>query len=794
MLLIASIAMITKMYAQSCPENIGFEYGNFQNWKIYAGITNDKGVMTIDQVDNPVSGRENIVTDKMATDIYGGFKQIPENGGNFSVKLGNNGTGSQVDGISYLINIPANRPEFTLTYQYAVVLEDPNHLHEEQPRFIARVKDLETNQYIPCASFEYIATSDLPGFHKAKSNAAVIYKEWTPVTINLSGYQGKQLLIEFLTADCTLGGHFGYAYVDVNNLCGDLIVGNTYCKRAGELSMSGPSGFQSYTWYNEDRSVKYGSGQSITIKPTPAEGSKVILDVVPYTGFGCPSSISTVIHSVDYQVQVSAQNRVCQNAEIDLTSSSFILNKLANFTYLAYADKDLTQQLIGSTKISQNSTFYIKATNFSGCESISPIQISVFDMADITVKNPDPACYNESVNITLDGLYSKLSEISRTYFLDKDASQPLNDPQHIKASGIYYVKFTSNMGCTKILPVEVTISPLPELKITNPASVCFPSVVDITNSSIFAASDETFSYSFYQDENLSTPLTDSKSIRKSGYYYVKATNAKGCTVSNKIMVTINESPVLAVKDPGAVCFPEKVDITDAGLYTGSTEKLNYSFYYDETLQNKIGNPRAIGQSGVYYVKASNSSGCYTTGSVKVTVNTPPIIVLNKPKAVFDSESIDLTAATIIKGSKDFEKVTYFEDAALRHPLSNPQKVNKAGTYYIALQNEKGCTVSAPIELDILPKPKIIVPTAFTPHKETNNRLYPFLVSVQKLTSFKVFNKWGILVYQTETLANGGWDGQFKSKMQPLETFSWFAEGVDTFGGKVQSTGKTILIL
>ncbi|KLT64229.1 hypothetical protein AB669_16825 [Pedobacter sp. BMA] len=786
--------MVTKMYAQSCPENIGFEYGNFQNWKIYAGFTNDKGVMTINQIDNPVSGRENIVTDKDARDIYGGFKLVPENGGNFSVKLGNNGTGGQVDQISYLINIPANRPEFTLTYQYAVVLEDPNHLNEEQPRFIARVKDLETNQYIPCASFEYVATSDLPGFQKAKSNATVIYKEWTPVTINLSGYQGKQLLIEFITSDCTLGGHFGYAYVDVNNLCGELIVGNTYCKRTEELSMSGPSGFQTYTWYNEDRSVKYGSGQSITIKPTPAEGSKVILDVVPYTGFGCPSSISTVIHSVDYQVQVSAQNRVCQNAEIDLTSSSFILNKLASFTYLAYSDKDLTQQLTGSTKISQNSTFYIKATNFSGCESVSPILISVFDMADITVKNPDPVCYNETVDITLDGLYSKSSEITRSYFADKEALKPIEDPKHIKTSGTYYVKLTTNMGCSKILPVQVNINPFPVLKITNPAAVCFPSVVDITNSSVFEGSDDTFSYSFYQDENLSIPLTESKSITKGGNYYVKAINSRGCMVSGKIVVIINELPVLSVKDPGAVCFPEKLDITDASLYNGSTEKLNYSYYYDEALLNKIGNPRAISQSGVYYIKAVNASGCYATGSINVTINTPPTIVLNKPKAIFDSEFVDLTAANIIKGSKDFEKVSYFEDASLRHPLLNPSKVNKAGIYYIALQNEKGCIVSAPIELDILPTPKIIVPTAFTPYKETNNRLYPFLVSVQKLTSFKVFNKWGILVYQTETLANGGWDGQFKSKMQPLETFSWFAEGVDTFGGKVQSTGKTILIL
>ncbi len=95
---------------------------------------------------------------------------------------------------------------------------------------------------------------------------------------------------------------------------------------------------------------------------------------------------------------------------------------------------------------------------------------------------------------------------------------------------------------------------------------------------------------------------------------------------------------------------------------------------------------------------------------------------------------------------------------------------------------------------VLPAPKIVVPTAFTPQKSTNNLLYPFFTSIQKLISFKVYNKWGILVYQTGSMVSTGWDGQFNSKMHPMETFSWFAEGIDVLGGKFQSKGKTILIL
>ncbi|RZK69025.1 MAG: hypothetical protein EOO92_22445, partial [Pedobacter sp.] len=317
--------------------------------------------------------------------------------------------------------------------------------------------------------------------------------------------------------------------------------------------------------------------------------------------------------------------------------------------------------------------------------------------------------------------------------------------------------------------------------------------VDVTATNIFAGNDASYKYTFFEDAALNVPLADPRNIAKTTIVYVKAINTLGCLVTSKIEVIINDSPVLVVKNPPEVCYPGKVDITDLNLFQGSTERLTYSFYTNEALTEKLTNPRSVGKTGTYYVKATNASGCYAVDKVQVIINKLPILVINKPKPIFDYDYVDLTSSEIIKGSKEFVKASYYHDALLSKPVSQPDKVNKAGIYYISLQNEKGCLVSAPVELNILPQPKILVPTAFTPHKETNNRLYPFLVSIQKLTSFKVFNKWGILVYQTD-LATNGWDGQFKSKMQPLETFSWFAEGIDTFGGKFQTTGKTILIL
>ena len=795
---IAALAISAKLCAQTCPENVGFENGNFQNWKIYTGITavvNNLNSIKTTRVTRPTKTRHAIISDKSLIDPYGKFKVIPPTAGNFVVKLGNDGTGNQADGISYVITVPVNRPEFTLTYQYAVVLEEPNHSPNEQPRFVARVKDLEKNEYISCVSFEYISTSNLPGFQKCKPKESIIYKNWTPVTMNLSGYQGKKLLLEFISTDCTLGGHFGYAYVDVSNLCGDMVIGNNLCADADHLAVSGPSGFRTYNWYNEDRSVKYGSSQAIDIKPAPADGSIILLDLIPYAGFGCPSTITSVVRRVNYQVEVLEKKSTCKNSVIDFTSAEFILNKSEGFSYLIFEDKDLTRQVKGKVTVTKNSTYYVMATNYEGCESFATIEVSVDDIANVTVSNPPAVCYGETVDITNEALYSgSLDGMQRSYFTDANAKNKIQDPAHISVSGTYYTKLTNAFGCSSIVSIEVGIAQKPLLKITNPAAACYPSTVDITASNLFTGSDDDLKFTFFEDPLCTVPVSDPKEIARSGFYYVSAINANGCVVTDKIEVVINNLPVLVVKNPAKVCYPQTVDLTDTDLFSGSDANLKYSFFTDELLTDAVMRPDAVTKSGTYFVKATNTSGCFVSDRVEVTINDLPKIVVNSPKAILSNAFVDLTAAEILAGSENYSTVAYFEDRNLKRPLKNPKSIGKGGDYYISITNDNGCSASAPVKISILPEPKIVVPTAFTPQKHTNNRLYPFLVSMKKLISFKVFNKWGILVYHTTDRHAEGWDGQFRSEMQPLETFSWFAEGIDAFGKKYQTSGKTILIL
>lgn len=121
----------------------------------------------------------------------------------------------------------------TITFWYAVVLEDPGHDFSNQPFFWVRVTDASGN--IVPGAFDFGNGSDVlvsasanPFFQTTTVTLMennhpvqhpVVYRDWSCAQIDLSTQVGRQVTIEFVTGDCGWGGHFGYAYID--NFCGD---------------------------------------------------------------------------------------------------------------------------------------------------------------------------------------------------------------------------------------------------------------------------------------------------------------------------------------------------------------------------------------------------------------------------------------------------------------------------------------------------------------------------------------------------------------------------------------------
>ena len=795
-ILFFTIICFGKVVAQ-CPVNIDFESGSFTNWQCYTGNTTSSGGQNYINVSPSavVPSQHLIIPKGSLKDPYGGFPISPPDGSKYCIKLGNSGVNAQAERVSYTFNVPANAADFQITYQYAIVLEDPGHPIEAQPRFTAKVLDVASNTYITCGSFNYVATANLPGFKHGSGD--VIYKDWTPVTLSLAGYQGKQIKLEFTTADCTAGGHFGYAYIDVQSNCSSLVVGTDYCLGSPAATLNGPAGFAQYKWYNADRSVLIDStSRSLVISPPPPDSTIYILDVFPYPGFGCTNTIIATVRAKPAIIfNITDPPGSCTQITVDLTAPAITAGNDANLNYSYWRDSVATLSLLSPEAITVSGKYYIQAASPSGCSEIKPVNVFINQQPDFTVTNPALTCLATPVDITLPALAkTKSYPLTYTYWKDAGATKPLTNATNITTAGTYYIKGTSQLGCSIIKPITVSYYPLPVLIITDPAAVCYLNTVDITPAAVTQGSDPNLTLSYWQDAAATTALGNATAVAQSGTYYIKAVNTNGCQMIKPVKVVINPLPVLVITDPPFVCIPEKIDITKAAVTAGSTNVAQLSYWRDALGTIPLSTPTAVADSGVYYIKATTSLGCDTIKPVLVAIHNLPVLILNEPHKIYKPGTTDITTSAITKGSSPELQFTYWKDANATIPLPNSKAINDNGTYYIKGTNKYGCSTVKGMEVIVADIPDIKVPTAFTPLQITNNRLFPFLIAIKTFKMFKVFNKWGNVVYQTTDLTTDkGWDGYFKGGLIFLETYTWVAEGYDYTDNLVYRSGNTLML-
>ena len=166
-----------------------------------------------------------------------------------SVRLGNWETGAEAESVSYLYDVDSTSN--ILLMKYAVVLEDPDHTANEQPRFVLDILDAHGNLIDPtCGHCDFAANSSATGWRTYGSGySKVTYKPWTLLGLNLENYQGTTIRIRLTTYDCSQSGHYGYAYFTLG--CASATISTTSCASDAsvQMSLTAPDGFN-YQWYN----------------------------------------------------------------------------------------------------------------------------------------------------------------------------------------------------------------------------------------------------------------------------------------------------------------------------------------------------------------------------------------------------------------------------------------------------------------------------------------------------------------------------------------------------------------
>lgn len=143
-----------------------------------------------------------------------------------AVRIGNAVTGARAELLSKTFTVTPS--DTLIRFWYAVVFQDPGHPPSWQPAFQVRVLDNSSGTPVVKPGLADLgngtpmifADSMNPLFQvkTVPGKEPIVFKDWSCAQINLSTLVGKNVTIQFVTQDCSAGGHWGYAYID--DVCG----------------------------------------------------------------------------------------------------------------------------------------------------------------------------------------------------------------------------------------------------------------------------------------------------------------------------------------------------------------------------------------------------------------------------------------------------------------------------------------------------------------------------------------------------------------------------------------------
>jgi len=514
------------------------------------------------------------------------------------------------------------------------------------------------------------------------------------------------------------------------------------------------------------------------------------------TAAGC-SAAQPVTVSIHPQPTVLITNpaAICPPATVNLTADAITSGSNPGLTYSYFTNAANTNMLATPSAVGIAGTYYIKGTlPATGCSVSQPVTVSVNAQPVINITNPPAVCEPATVDLTASTIVNgSTAGLTYTYWTDAANTSNVPNPTSVSTSGTYYIKGALATGCSASLPVTVAVTPLPTGTLQNPPVnfICEGTPLLLTTIS------NANRYQWYADQKIIQGATaaDHNAV-SAGEYTVQFISMEGCVkeAGNSIRLDLVTKPLLQFK----------ADSSCAGLVTNFRNQSSFASsggiswlwdFGDGSSSNTFSAAHAYRGAGTYPVSLTANTASCPGLTNKITI---PVII-ESPQAGTRYATVNAVAgqtfvlnARPIGVSYQWKPPAGLSNATVPSPTGI---LSKDTTYTVAITSPAGCITTDTVLVKVATLGEVYVPQGFTPNGDgRNDRLYPNLVAIQKLNYFKVFNRWGNIVFETnDATPQNGWNGKYSGVLQPAGAYSWIAEGVDATGVVIRRSGTVLLI-
>lgn len=364
-------------------------------------------------------------------------------------------------------------------------------------------------------------------------------------------------------------------------------------------------------------------------------------------------------------------------------------------------------------------------------------------------------------------------------------SSPNGPPLVYPSTSTYYVVDLNDNGCRNKDSVLVRVVDHVQLQMKNDTVICQGDVVQleaITDALYFQWTPSQFI------ENPTRLVTNAYPPITTNYNLSAAIGH--CNAEGTYTVTVVPYPKVNAGADTVICHAASCQLN------GSTNGSSFLWSPAVTISdiNHL-SPVVFPKSSTSYVlTAYDTIGCPkpATDTILVTVLPKIIADAGNDTAALIGQPLQLQATGGI--TYQWSPASNLSDANSSNPVAIFPYSSNGLRYRVLVYNESGCVDSAFLTIKIFSTPPtVFVPTGFTPNNDgKNDLLKPIAVGISKIEYFRVYNRWGQLVFSTTT-NNNGWDGKVSGKEQPTSTFVWEVKATDYLGTPYIQKGIVTLI-
>lgn len=275
-----------------------------------------------------------------------------------------------------------------------------------------------------------------------------------------------------------------------------------------------------------------------------------------------------------------------------------------------------------------------------------------------------------------------------------------------------------------------------------------------------------------------------------GNYRVFVRDGNNCVVAKNVNLQFTSDITISTIADTTVCDGQPVQ-----LRTVSNAQ-SFSWSPQAGLDNPASpEPIASPAGPTEYIVTAIKGFCTRSDTVRVDV-APKVEVWVTPSAIVEYNvpyQLNATSPQISNNALarfEWTPADGLNNANIQSPIAVLQE-NRSYTVHVT--SERGCTGSGTVDLTIKRQENIIIPTAFSPNGDGRNEiLLPVVNGIESIRYFRIYNRWGQVVYYTNQL-NAGWDGTFQGSAAISGTYVWEVEGISIKGEVITKKGAVMLL-